>query len=412
MTHNNSSATYIIEGADLIFPDAIMPHATLAVFEGRIAHILADHELSSPLDPAKLDPSFEGAPVLHVSDAFVVPSLVEMHVHGCGSWGFERVSGPEELLGAARFLEERGVGCFVPTILWEERALSSLVAAIEASGLPRERLPGIYLEGPFVNPAKRGGIQPGNIRPIDPSLAKKILDASQGLLKISTLAPELDGIESVYRIFQGAGVLVSLGHSDAKLQSLKLPGHPYSITHLFNAMSGIDHREGGLANLAFSQSPDYVEVNGDGIHVNATSLELSARAISKDSLILISDAVIGAGMPHGRFRYYEHDVVSTERGVRYADTDVLMGSNRLGMDIVRNFTAQAGVPLWRAVRAMSLVPRRALGMAKDYGSIEIGKVADIFIWDKEMEIATRPEALLASGESFSRDSRSQFGAKL
>jgi N-acetylglucosamine-6-phosphate deacetylase len=177
-------------------------------------------------------------------------------------------------------------------------------------------------------------------------------------------------------------------------------------------MSGIDHREGGLANLAFSQSPDYVEVNGDGIHVNATSLELSARAISKDSLILISDAVIGAGMPHGRFRYYEHDVVSTERGVRYADTDVLMGSNRLGMDIVRNFTAQAGVPLWRAVRAMSLVPRRALGMAKDYGSIEIGKFADIFIWDKEMEIATRPEALLASGESFSRDSRSQFGAKL
>jgi len=83
--------------------------------------------------------------------------------------------------------------------------------------------------------------------------------------------------------------------------------------------------------------------------------------------------------------------------VRYADTDVLMGSNRLGMDIVRNFTSQAGVPLWQAVRAMSLVPRRALGTAKDFGSIEIGKFADIFIWDKEMKIATRPSALLDGG---------------
>jgi N-acetylglucosamine-6-phosphate deacetylase len=395
MTRNDSADTYIIEGADLILPDAIMPHATLAVREGRIAHILAEHELSSPLDLP--DPAFERAPLIHAADAFVAPSLVEMHVHGCGRWGFERIAGHEELLDAAGFLEERGVGCFVPTILWDERALSSLVAAILASGLPRGALPGIYLEGPFVNPAKRGGIQPENIRPADPSLARKILDAAQGLLKITTLSPELEGIGPINRIYQGAGVLVSLGHSDATLRSIAIPGHPYSMTHLFNAMRGIDHRDGGLANLAFSQSPDYVEVNGDGIHVNATCLQLSARAIPSDSLILISDAVIGAGLPQGTYRYFEHDVVSTERGVRYADTDVLMGSNRLGMDIVRNFASQAGVPLWQAVRAMSLVPRRALGTAKDFGSIEIGKFADIFIWDKEMKIATRPSALLDGG---------------
>jgi len=255
-------------------------------------------------------------------------------------------------------------------------------------------VPGIYLEGPFVNPAKRGGIQPENIRPVDFSLARKILDAAQGLLKIVTLAPELEGIGPMYRIFQDAGVLVSLGHSDATLQSIALPEHPYSMTHLFNAMRGIDHKEGGLANLAFSRSPDYVEVNGDGVHVNETCLRLSARAVPSDSLILISDAVVGAGLPRGTYRYFERDVVSTERGVRYADTDVLMGSNRLGMDIVRSFTSLAGVPLWQAVRAMSLVPRRALGMAEDLGSIEIGKVADIFIWDKEMKSATRPSALL------------------
>jgi N-acetylglucosamine-6-phosphate deacetylase len=263
-----------------------------------------------------------------------------------------------------------------------------------ASGLPLSTVPGIYVEGPFVNPAKRGGIQPEHISPVDTGLARNVLGVARGLLKIITLAPELDGAAHLYRIFQDAGVLVSLGHSDATLDSIVIPEHPYSMTHLFNAMRGIDHREGGLANLAFSESPDYVEVNGDGVHVNETCLRLSARAIPKDSLILISDAVVGAGLPYGIFRYFEHEVASTPQGVRYVETGVLMGSNRLGMDVVQNFTAQAGVPLWQAVRAMSLVPRRALGMVKDYGSIEIGKYDDIFIWDKDMKTAIRPSALL------------------
>jgi len=409
MTQSDNSGTYIIEGADLILSDAILPHATLAVSEGRIAHILARHELSSLLELANLDPSFEGSPIIHAADALVAPALVEMHVHGCGGWGFERIAGPQDLVDAAEFLEQKGVGCFVPTILWEEKALSSLVAAIADCELPQRVLPGIYLEGPFVNSLRRGGIQPENIRPADSSLAQSIVDAAHGLLKIATFAPELDGIEPIYRIFQSAGVLVSLGHSDATLQALTLPERPYSMTHLFNAMRGIDHKEGGLANLAFSRSPDYVEVNGDGIHVNATCLRLSARAIPQDSLILISDAVIGAGLPYGTFRYFEHDVVSTERGVRYAKTDVLMGSNRLGMDIVRNFVAQTEVPLWQAVRAMSLIPRRALGLAKDYGSIEVGKIADIFIWDNEMELASRPEALLADEDVVSQDGGAHQG---
>jgi len=396
MSSRIDSCTYILEGADLLLPDRTLPRATLAVKNGRIEGIFNQRAGGALKELLDRDSRLSTAPVLHLSDAYIAPALVEIHIHGCGIWGFERISGASELEGAAKFLEEKGVGCFVPTILWDEPALSRLGEAILEAKLPRALLPGIYVEGPFINSAKRGGIQPSNICAPDADLARHLLEVSRGLLAICTLAPELEGVEMLYPIFKNTGVLVALGHSGATLGTLKLPEHPYTITHLFNAMTGVDHRAGGLANLALSGSPDFVELNGDGIHVNASCLSLAARLVSRDSLLLISDAVVGAGRPYGEYPYYEHRVVSSGRGVRYADTDVLMGSNRLGIDIVRSFVAQTGVPLWQAVRAMSLIPRRALGQDAEYGSIEPGKVADIFIWDRALEITARPESLLAS----------------
>lgn len=389
-------STYIIKDADILLPDRVLPRATLAVKNGRIEAIIGQRADAARHRALDLDPCFSTAPVLHIPNAYIAPALVETHIHGCGDWGFERVEGAADLENAARFLEEKGVGSFVPTILWDESALERLTSAIAEGRFPRAALPGIYIEGPFVNVAKRGGIQPSNISPPSLELARRVIDASRGLLAICTIAPELEGAAAIYRLFRDAGALVALGHSDATLATAAIPEHPYSITHLFNAMSGIDHRRGGLANLALSGAPDFVELNGDGIHINASCLSLAARLIPQDSLILISDAVAGAGKAYGEYPYYERRVISSERGVRYADTDVLMGSNRLGIDIVRNFVAQTGAPLWQATRSMSLVPRRALGQDGELGSIEIGKIADLFIWDRSLEVTARPEDLLAA----------------
>jgi len=334
----------------------------------------------------------------------VLPSLVEMHIHGAGQFGFENITQPAELLQISQFLESKGIGCFVPTMLWDKKSVVRLVDVIRAvdnrcadgrqSGDNQACIPGIYLEGSFVNHVKRGGIAEESILSPDPQIALDILKASEGLLKICAIAPELPGIEAIYPIFQDAGVLVSLGHSNTTLSAIRPPFHPFSITHLFNAISGIDHKEGGLANFVLSGTPDFIELNSDGIHVNASCLALSAKLIPEDSLILISDAVIGAELPYGEFSYYGQKVVSSERGVRYTDSDTLIDSNKLGIDIVKNFFAVTRISLCRSVKAMSLVPRKALGLAREYGSIEIGKKADIFIWDKEMRVAARPESFL------------------
>jgi len=394
MASRKFSGTYILENADLILPDRVLPRATLAVKRGRIAGIHPARSKVLSQEIRARDPEFSAAPVFHVSDVYVAPSLVELHIHGCGKWGFEQIRCAGNLSQVVQFLNGKGVGCFVPTLLWDENAVSMLAQAILDGDFLRSTIPGIYLEGPFVNIKKRGGIQPSNITVPNPATAQRMISASRGLLRICTIAPELEGIATVYPFFEEAGILIALGHSEASLLTAKLPGHPFLMTHLFNAMTGIDHKQGGLANLAFSGIPDYVEINGDGIHVNETCLRLAARAISADSLILISDAVVGAGIPDGAYDYFGHRVISSERGVRYADSDVLMGSNKIGIDIVRAFVAQTEIPLWHAVRAMSLTPRTLLGMEKDFGSIEEGKVADIYLWDKTLEVVARPEDFL------------------
>lgn len=386
--------SYILEGADLVLPDRILERGILAVHEGHILAVQPPGSLDRLLSE---HPTLRQAPLVHLQNSFVIPSLVEIHIHGCASWGFEQTDAAD-LRAAHSFLETKAVGCFVPTILWDETAFRRLVAAIQQSGLPPWILPGLYLEGPFVNPLRRGGIPHEKLHLPDIELARHIRELAGGLLKLITIAPELPGAADLYPIFADAGTTIALGHSDARLADIALPPGPFIMTHLFNAMRGIDHREGGLANLAFSGLPAAVELNGDGIHVNRTCLRLAARALSPEQLLLISDAVIGAGTEYGRFSYYGQSVVSSPRGVRYAESDVLMGSNQVGIDIVRLFSAEAEVPLWRAIQAMSLVPRRILGQDRDFGSIETGKAADLFLCDRDLEHPIRPETLLREEE--------------
>jgi len=165
MTRNDSADTYIIEGADLILPDAIMPHATLAVREGRMR--IFSRSTSCRLLSDLPDPAFERAPLIHAADAFVAPSLAEMQCTAAAD-GFLSGSPARGASGRRGYLLRRKrSGCL-------SRPFSGTSGPLFARRCdPGQRsspgaLPGIYLEGPFVNPAKRGGIQPENIRPADP----------------------------------------------------------------------------------------------------------------------------------------------------------------------------------------------------------------------------------------------------
>ena len=378
----------ILSGGTFVLPDRLLEGGILVVREGMIRHVGGESlegYLSSNSGDRDLD-------VVDCGGSFVAPRLVEMHIHGAFGIGFENVRGAEDILEVAKRLEKRGVGCFVPTILWDEEAVGRLVDAIEASRLPTETIPGIYIEGPFIDPKHRGGINLPQIHAPDADLCRKIIDTAKGRLRIMALAPELPGIETLYPILRENGVLVSLGHSGASA-GVALPPPPFSVTHLFNAMSGLDHRSGGggLVNIALAGVPSWTELNADGIHVNASSMKAASRCIPPERLILTSDAVVSAGLEYGDYRYFGKSVASGPNGARYSETGTLIGSNKLGMQIVKSFMAATGVPLAPAIASMSRSPGAALGFTTggQGGSIEAGAKAELFIWDKTLTACRR-----------------------
>jgi N-acetylglucosamine-6-phosphate deacetylase len=372
---------YLLTNARLVLPNDVLRGASLLVKEGRIERIL-EAGSSLPRGLARYD----------ARDAYVTPGLFELHIHGAGGVGFDDLGvGPEE--GAARlarvraFLRERGVTSFLPTLVCRERELAVLAAAIDAAALDRGDLPGIYVEGPFIAASRRGGIPLDTIRAPDPETFERIVGLARGRLRLMTLAPELEGAAWLYPLFKAAGVIPCLGHSDASLDRISLPEGPFSITHLFNAMSPFSHKPGeeGLAMLPFVHDGPFVELNADGVHVNAAALRASARALDPGRLILISDATVAAGLPWGEYSYYGMKVVSGADGVRYADTGTLMGSNRLVPDVLRNWLREMGASLPLAVGALSRVPARLLGMDDRRGAISEGLEAVLVVWEGEFE---------------------------
>jgi N-acetylglucosamine-6-phosphate deacetylase len=387
--------SYIVKTGALALPGGMLEGGTLAA-QGGIIDYIGTEDAAVLADE---DPRFRGRACLDLHDAVLLPGLTEMHIHGAFGHGCETLKGGGELLDLAKALRSRGIGRFVPTMLWDEEAVASLVAAIESSGLSRNIVPGIYLEGPFISPARRGGIGEAQIRRPDPVLLERILAATKGRLALMTVAPELDGIQALYPRLAEAGVSVSLGHSAADA-STPLPRAPFSITHLFNAMTGLDHRRGGLANIALSGAARWVELNADGVHVNASAMTVASRCVSRESLILTSDAVVAAGLPHGEYSYFGRKAISDARGVRYADSGTLIGSSRLGMEIVLSYCRATGSPLAAGIAAMSVLPGEALGLrpSEAGGVLELGATDDLFAWDKDFK-ACRPLRELTGGAS-------------
>ncbi|MBI9101546.1 MAG: amidohydrolase family protein [Spirochaetales bacterium] len=352
--------------------------------------------------------------VVDLKGRYLAPGLTELHIHGCGTWGFENID-LDGFKAAASFLMENGITTVLPTFQWDRRSVENIAAIVHAYKKEggRIKIPGIYIEGPFINPIKKGGISTNSIEPPSLPVLEEVLEAGDGLIRIMTIAPELKGIEKVMDVLINNQIIPSFGHSNASIQETEtlnaicsrkkiMPG----MTHLFNASSPISHKEPGLAMLPFLGETFY-ELNADGIHIEESMLRFISRVGVENKMILISDALISAGllpievensdtknasapaerslaMAPAPYFYYDKEVLPSDRGVRLIEGDILAGSSLLIPEIIHNYCRVTGAPLHKGIRAASATAFEFLGLSG--GKIAPGEKTSLAIFDERLNL--------------------------
>lgn len=343
---------------------------------------------SGAIVAVELDPA-------EAAGAFVVPGFIDVHVHGWG--GHDAMAGRDALDGMARALLLRGVTSFLPTALSAPLADLAGFAADVRGWLPDAPADGasplgFNLEGPFLAPARRGMhdaallLMPAEVKRAD---LEPFLDG----LRCLTIAPELPGALELVAWLVARGVTVSAGHSEADLAAARAgyAAGATSTTHLFNAMSGFDHRSPGLAVAALADDEAYVELIADGVHVDPQIWPIVARVKPVDRLVLVSDAIAfgGTDVRHGTIGGTAVEI----NGARCSavGSGVLAGSVTALDEALRN-VVRAGIPLPAASAAVSRNPAQMLGLG-DRGRLLPGQRADLVELDDDLRV----ERVMAAG---------------
>ena len=351
----------------LVLDDRVMP-GRLAVDEGLIAEIEPD------------DTQARGP--------YVLPGFVDVHVHGWG--GHDAMAGRDALDGMSRTLLRRGVTSFLPTGVTSP--IPDLVRFAEtvrawmpvAPGDGAQPL-GFDIEGPFISQVKRGAHPPALVRSEVDVPLEQLEPLAEGL-RIMTVAPEIPGGLELIGWLAERGVKVSMGHSAATVDQARAgyAAGGRTTTHLFNGMSGVDHRSPGLAVAALTDDEAFVELIADGHHVHVALWDLIRRIKPASRLILVSDALSLSGTGPGRTMVSDTEVEVLEDRAVVAGTTTLAGSV-LALDGMLRNLVRSGVPLPVACRAASRNPLELLEVT-DRGRLVPGLRADLVEMDDELSV--------------------------
>lgn len=318
-------------------------------------------------------------------DDLICPGLIDVHVHGGA--GYDAMDqAPEAMEGISGYLAEGGVTGFLATTQTAPRgelleSVRRLVGAADA-GLGGARLLGLHLEGPYLSEGKRGAQHGDHIRVPDTEELKVLHGAAGAWMKIMTLAPETPGALDVISWLADNGVVASAGHTDADYETaLEAFGHGLShISHLYNGMRGLHHREPGILGAALTDGRVSVELIADGLHVHPAALRLAALCKGPAKTVLVSDSIKPAGLPEGEYTYGGRRLILRD-GLVWLSDGVIAGSSIRLNDAVRVMVEEAGFSVTEAVQMASNTPARVLRLTPGKGRLAEGSDADIAVMD-------------------------------
>jgi N-acetylglucosamine-6-phosphate deacetylase len=333
-----------------------------------------------------------GAPV-ELGDLLIAPGFVDVHVHGGGGGqvaGDDRADVADQLLRAARFHASHGTTCLVATTVSDTvqrlRATAEGVRiAMGAAAHNGAVIAGLHLEGPWLAPSRCGAHDPCTLRLPDLVELADLIDAAGGAVRLLTLAPELPGADALIAAATARGVLVSVGHTEATYAQTyaAFDAGARHLTHLGNAMRGIDRHEPGPIAAALADERVTVEVIADGHHVHPALLRLAAGA-APGRVVAITDAIAATGLPDGAHRVGRLPVRVHAGRVALADRPQTLAGSVLTMDRAVAGLIAAGIDPVEAIRAATATPARLLAVPAAEprrGVLATGARADLVVLD-------------------------------
>jgi N-acetylglucosamine-6-phosphate deacetylase len=339
--------------------------------------IIVDNGCISDIIPTHFVPSI--FPIHHYSKCFIAPAFIDLQIYGAMGSLFSVHPSANTLHKMYDHCVSGGTKYFLPTVATNTfEVFKECIDAVKSYwGQGGKGVPGLHIEGPWLNKEKRGAHIESLIHSPEVDEVKELLEYGKGVIRIITLAPEVCSKE-VIRLIQSYGIIISAGHSNAtyKEATNAFNNGIQMATHLYNAMSALQHREPGLAGAIMQHPTVWSSIIPDGHHVDFAALSI-AKNVMGARLFIITDAVTETSEGP-----YPHQL----DGDKYIANGILSGSALTMNKGVKNCVEHAGIELAEALRMASLYPAKVLGLDNELGRLERGYKADFVILNKELEV--------------------------
>ena len=324
--------------------------------------------------------------IIDAEGLLVLPGLVDIHSHGAAGEDFSD-GNPEGLKKILRYERSCGITSYCPTSMtFPKERLRQIFASIKGAQTEEgAKVVGINMEGPFLDPAKKGAHVEKWIAAPDVAFVRELNQDVDGLVRLVTLAPNMDGAEEFIKEMHEEGC-ISLGHTaaeyDCASRAMKLGAH--HVTHLYNAMQPFGHRAPGLIGAAMDDPECMVEMICDGYHIHPSAIRAAFRMFGPERVILISDSMRAAGMENGTYELGGQEVTVKDRKAVLKDGTLAGSATNLYGCMCK--AVEFGIPLEQAIMAATANPARSIGIFDRVGSIRIEKQADLLLASENLEL--------------------------
>lgn len=374
----------LIENSQVWRDGGFVPGHTLILRDGLVAGLLPAADLERMPGDRRIDGR----------GACALPGFVDLHLHG--SMGFDVMDGSlASLSGLGDFLARGGVTSFLATTMTDspERIQTALESVKDFAQRPATPLLGAHIEGPYLNADYRGSQPAAHLR--EPRREEYLPWLESGRVKLITMAPEIAGGEDLMRAALAHGAAVSIGHSGADFEAAGryFAAGASQVTHTFNGMPGIHHRQPGLFVAALEQPDTTFQIIPDGIHVHPAVVRLLLRLVGSDRVVVITDAMRATGLGDGEYAAFD-GFVTVKNGEARTPAGGLAGSTLTMEGALLNMMRFCDLSLAEALPMLTRVPARSVGVYPRKGSLELGSDADVVLWNEE----TGVQATFIGGE--------------